>query len=252
MFAGIGFYRLVVDPRDGRRLIVATTGGAAVSADGGATWSLLHQGPTWDVSLAYLGDVAEILLAAPDGLFSARGGGAPVSVDVPDLQALDPDRERMAVAHVPSDPGQAFVFAANRRAKRACGIAPPRMEPTNPSSCPPSRSADYVEQRAQCRAGRSYDWHVSVPPAGRRTSSIVGAIELLKGVRGGGGWQWSDISSRIDQGDSIHPDQHTMAFDAHDPNVIYAGNDGGIFRSPDGGESWQSLNAASRSARSST
>ena len=65
----------------------------------------------------------------------------------------------------------------------------------------------------------------------------------MKGVRGGGGWQWSDISSRIDQGDSIHPDQHTMAFDAQDPNVIYAGNDGGIFRSPDGGGSWQSLNA---------
>ena len=64
----------------------------------------------------------------------------------------------------------------------------------------------------------------------------------MKGVRTHGDWEWSDLSSRIGQGDSIHPDQHTMAFDS-DPNVIYAGNDGGIFRSPDGGVSWESLNA---------
>src|SRR5204863_3626627 len=41
VFAGIGFYRLVVDPRNPQRLLVATTGGAAVPPDGGASWSLL-------------------------------------------------------------------------------------------------------------------------------------------------------------------------------------------------------------------
>jgi photosystem II stability/assembly factor-like uncharacterized protein len=43
-------------------------------------------------------------------------------------------------------------------------------------------------------------------------------------------------------GDSIHPDQHAIAFDPLDPNIIYAGNDGGIFRSLDAGTTWQSLN----------
>ena len=37
VFAGIGFYRLVVDPQDGNRLLVATTGGAAVTPDAGAS-----------------------------------------------------------------------------------------------------------------------------------------------------------------------------------------------------------------------
>src|SRR5436190_4401846 len=80
VFADIGFYRLVVDPRDSQRLIVATTGGAAVSPDAAGSWSLLHQGLTWDVSIAYHGDEAEILLAAPDGLFSALGAGAPTKI----------------------------------------------------------------------------------------------------------------------------------------------------------------------------
>ena len=191
------------------------------------------------MSLAYLGDVAEILLAAPDGLFSASGGGAPARVDVPGLQALDPDRERMAVVHVPSDPGQAFVFAATQgeahlRHRTAADGTYEAVE------LPSFAVGDYVENVLNVGQGSAH-WHVSVPPAGEDTV-YLGAIELVKGVQGGGGWQWSDISSRIDQGDSIHPGQHTMAFDAQDPNVIYAGNDGGIFRSPDGGESWQSLN----------
>ncbi len=119
LFARVGFYRLVVDPRDHRRLLAATTGGAAVSQDGGTSWSLLHDGMTWDVSLAYHGEDPEVLLAAPDGLFAERGGGGFARVDLPGLPPLlDQDTERMAVTHVPSDPGQAFVFAAAQG--RAC------------------------------------------------------------------------------------------------------------------------------------
>jgi photosystem II stability/assembly factor-like uncharacterized protein len=239
VFAGIGFYRLVVDPRDGQRLIAATTGGAAVSADGGAGWSLLHHGVTWDVSLAYHGDEAEILLAAPDGLFSARGQGAPAQVQIPDLGALDADRERMAVAHVPSDPAQAFVFAASQGEAllwhRTAEEGP--YEPIQLPSFPVGEYVDNVLDVGQA----AYDWHVSVPPVGDDTV-YLGAIELVKGLRAAGQWDWTDISSRIGEGDSIHPDQHTLAFATQDASILYAGNDGGIFRSPDGGDSWQSLN----------
>ena len=49
------------------------------------------------------------------------------------------------------------------------------------------------------------------------------------------------ISSRSN-GDSIHPDQHYLGFDFADPRIVYACNDGGVFRSPDNGDHWQSLN----------
>jgi photosystem II stability/assembly factor-like uncharacterized protein len=239
VFADVGFYRLVVDPRDGQRLIVATTGGAAVSTDGGGTWSLLHEGVTWDVSLAYRGDEPEILLAAPDGLFAATGGGAPAQVDLPGLGAIDPDRERMAVAHVPSDPGQAFVFAATQAEARLWRRAG-ADEPFAAIELPSIEIPPYVDN-AFGVGQASYDWHLSIP-SGSDTVIYVGTTELMKGERDGDDWSWSDISSRLDAGDSIHPDQHTMAFDAQNPDVIYAGNDGGIFRSPDAGTSWESLN----------
>ena len=45
-------------------------------------------------------------------------------------------------------------------------------------------------------------------------------------------WIFRDI------GKSIHPDNHTIAFDPKNNFVIYVGNDGGIYKSNDGGETW--------------
>lgn len=239
VFADIGFYRIVVDPRDGRRLFVATTGGAAVSPDGGTRWGLLYPGETWDVSLAYPGDEPEILLATPDGLLVWTGGGNLDRIPIP-FPWLPGAPQRMAVTHVPSDPGQAFVFAADdRRAylwHRAAADGPFRAVALSAFPIPP-----YVDDILDVDQA-FYDWYVAVPP-GSADVVYLGAKELVKGERTGATWQWSDISSREEHGDSIHPDQHAMAFDPRNPSIVYAGNDGGIFRSPDGGASWQSLNA---------
>ena len=169
VLADIGFYRLVVDPRDGQRLIAATTGGGVVSPDGGTSWSLLHEGLTWDVSLAYHGDEEEILLAAPDGLFSARGGSAPAGVDLSGLEALDPDRERMAVAHVPSDPGQAYAFAATQGEARLWHRADADGS-FDPIELPSFPVGEYIENVLDVGQG-SYDWHLSLPPRGTTPST---------------------------------------------------------------------------------
>jgi photosystem II stability/assembly factor-like uncharacterized protein len=232
VFAGVGFYRMVVD--DGR-MLVATTGGAALSTDGGATWSLLHSGMTWDVSSAG----GEVLLTAPDGLFSWDGQHAPAAVAIAGLAALDPRRERMAVAHVPADPGQAFVFAASGGRAHLWHRAASGGQFTA-VALPSVRIPPYVDDILSVGQA-AYDWYVAAPPTGDDTV-YLGAIELVKGERAGGQWQFTDVSTRTDGGDSIHPDQHTMAFDPQDPSSVYAGNDGGIFRSTDGGASWESLN----------
>jgi photosystem II stability/assembly factor-like uncharacterized protein len=238
-FADAGFYRLVVDPRNGKRLFGATTAGAYVSTDAGTNWSPLHAALTWDISLAYHGDDSEVLIAAVDGLLVSGEGAAAARVALAGLQKLELG-ERMAVAHVPSDPSQAYVFAASRGAARLWHRASPEGS-FAPIELPTFGVPPYLRNVLDVGQA-SYDWHLSVPLAEDDTI-YLGAIELVKGVRTGDAWDWSDISSRVEPGDSIHPDQHTMAFDPQDPAVIYAGNDGGIFRSADAGQSWQSLNA---------
>jgi photosystem II stability/assembly factor-like uncharacterized protein len=256
-FLGHGFYRIVVDPRQGQRLIAATTNGAFVSDDGGQTWQVLHRRLTWDVSLAYQGDERELLIAAADGLLAATGTKPPAVVALVNLarpgrfadlsQVLDPARERLAVTHLPADPGQVFAFAAARgRAflwrRAAAGelfeSVPLASFPSVAIPPGPASQLDDVLDVGQA----SYDWFVAAPPEAPDVV-YLGSKELVRGRRDGGEWHWSDVSSRPGGGDSIHPDQHVLAFDVRMPGVIYAGNDGGIFRSPDAGDSWQPLNA---------
>ena len=45
-------------------------------------------------------------------------------------------------------------------------------------------------------------------------------------------WEFSDI------GTQFHPDNHAFAFDTKNPEIIYAGSDGGVYRSEDGGKNW--------------
>ncbi len=244
-FVGQGFYRLVVDPHNGARLLAATTGGAAVSTDSGESWTTLFPGRAWDISLADTepGGPAEreILVAKPEGLFGVGGAVAPGRRTLPGLPpSLDPEGERMAVVHVPVDPSQAFVFAAFG-GEAHLWHRPAGSQLFEPVPLPNLSEGENVPNVFSVEQA-SYDWYAAVPPNGDDIL-YLGAIELVKGERSGTGWNWSDISSRQQQGDSIHADQHAMAFDPRNSNTIYAGNDGGIFRSPDGGVSWQSLNA---------
>ena len=76
-----------------------------------------------------------------------------------------------------------------------------------------------------------YDWFAGVAP-NNPDVLYVGAINVHRGVRATNGtWTWKNIGAKI-SGDSVHPDQHAIAFSPTDPNVVYVGNDGGIYRSP--------------------
>jgi photosystem II stability/assembly factor-like uncharacterized protein len=237
IFTRFGFYKLVVD--GGGRLLVATTGGAAASSDGGANWELLHSGLTWDISLSHRhAGLDEILMATPDGLFRMETGQPAAQVAVPGLPALDARRERMAV-HV-SDSGEAYVFAATQGQARLWH-RPSAGGDWQPIDLPSFPLGELVENVLSVKQAR-YDWYVAAP-LDRDDIVYLGAIELVRGTRSNGQWEWTDISTRVDHGDSIHPDQHAMAFDPQQPDVLYAGSDGGIFRSPDRGDSWESLNA---------
>jgi hypothetical protein len=59
---------------------------------------------------------------------------------------------------------------------------------------------------------------------------------LIKTTNGGG------LFSHVDT--NLHADFHALAFAPGNPSVVYAGNDGGIFRSADAGSTWTSVNTA--------
>lgn len=90
---------------------------------------------------------------------------------------------------------------------------------------------------ASCNGQCWYNQHITVHPLGPDTV-YYGGLNLQKSVNGGA--TFASIGAAGNAG--IHVDQHAMAFDPTDHRIIYAGNDGGIYKSVNGGQSWTSLN----------
>ncbi len=233
-FAGRGFYDLTVDPLDGNHLLAATTAGLYESANGGTTWAQRRSQRTWDLSMhpAVAGDpnsTDEVFAACADGLYRSTDGGTTWAVVT--LPGAPAAYQRCEVCHAPSNGDIVYVFAAG-----STGAAFVWRRDTF------GGAFSAVTPPAALSTGQAwYDWFAAVAP-NNPDILYLGAIEVHKGVRSATGtWTWTTLSAQA-AGDSIHPDQHAIAFSPTDPNVIYIGNDGGIYRSPNGGTSWQSLN----------
>jgi len=57
-----------------------------------------------------------------------------------------------------------------------------------------------------------------------------------------GGATWQDITPATALNRAVHPDMHAIAFDPSNPDIVWVGTDGGIFRSSNGGQTWQQRN----------
>jgi len=224
-FVGQGFYDLVVDRTNRMHLLAGTTNGLYESANGGVTWTARRNARTWDLSMA----TGEVLAACPDGVFRSTNGGTTwAAVTLPG--APPGGFDRLAVSHAPSTPAVAYAFGASGTAgflwrRATAGGAWTAVTPP-----------------AGLSTGQAwYDWFLGVAPNNGNRIYVAG-IEVYRGELSGTTWTWVNISNKGATGDSIHPDQHAIAFDPVTPDTIYVGCDGGLFQSPNRGTNWTSLN----------
>jgi photosystem II stability/assembly factor-like uncharacterized protein len=225
-FLGVGFFDLVVDPKDPKTLYAATTAGFFKSVNGGASWSLKRPARCWDISVHPGGGLVELLAAFADGVFvSMDGGNTFAAVALPNPPSSP--WMRVAVDRVAAAPDVAYVFGAAGNSAylwRRSGAVWTKI-----SNLPASLSVNQAW----------YDWYVAAAPD-NPAQVFVGAIDALRGDLAGSKWTWTNITTQ--GGNSIHPDQHCLTFATNSSRVLYAGSDGGIFRSPDSGATWKPLN----------
>jgi photosystem II stability/assembly factor-like uncharacterized protein len=235
-FAGIGFYDLAVDPTNGQHLLAATSAGLFESADGGSTWTSRIGQAAYDLSIAppVGGAITEVLAGCSSGpQISTDGGTTWTSVA---LTGTPAQWIRIEVCHAPSDGRVAYIYAV--------GKGPLNTDPWQGfiwRRAAGSATWDVVPLPAGLNVNQGwYDWCAGVDPSNPDTL-YVGGVDLYRGDRTGNNWAWTNISAKAN-GDCIHPDQHHITFSPADSNVVYASCDGGIYRSPDRGVTWKSLN----------
>src|SRR5215216_2954860 len=220
---GAGFHDLLVDASDAERLLAATPTGLWASLDGGRGWARRLAGRSWSVSA---GAGGELLAGGESGPHRSEDGGATWR-RVP-LASAPAGFDRVAVAYGPG--GQvACVFAAGDGVGHLW-----RREDDGGEFDPVKPPADLDSRRA------GHSWSCAVD-AGDPEVVWLGAAGLHRGARGPDGrWSWVDLAARP-AGDSLPPGQHAVVFEPGNPQALYVANDGGLFRSPDGGRSWRSL-----------
>ncbi|HVE72172.1 MAG TPA: hypothetical protein VNI54_12455 [Thermoanaerobaculia bacterium] len=238
--------RMVVDPSDAGRLWVAQTSlqdaasgsvfssGLLRSDDDGFSWTTLFRGLVSDFAAAP-GSNSTFLLGVPRR--DSAGGGSGL------YRSTDAGQSWVAVV-----PGKGsfphFTFA---------------FSPASPSRVYLHSSMD-SKARIHVSNDGGMTWSEIAPtlPAGRSSFLVAHpsrSNEIYLGYPGGdlhtstdGGATWRNITTNrsaegeFDPASSLtHIDQHVLVFSPSDERVLYLGNDGGIYKSTDGGTTFTSL-----------
>lgn len=254
IFTRARFCRIVIDPTTPTTLFAATVtsavagkepvfeGGIYRSMDGGTSWSPMTNGlPSLLHGERGATDVI-IDPQSPQRVYAAIFGKGIYRTD--DAGAANPawtqltgglpagGFSRIALGIAPSSPQTLYALIAD--AAHPNYYINQFYRSTDGGNTWSSISLPVAADGSSRLGGQGkYNLHVAVDPT---TPDIVylSAISLWKAIyhRGTGAWTLSDI------GRAIHADHHAFAFDPVDSLHNYAGSDGGIYTSNDGGITW--------------
>jgi hypothetical protein len=250
-FNGASFYRIVIDTFNSLIIFAATSYGLYRSIDGGENWTKMKIGTGQNDDLMKVTDVV-INPKNPNVVYAAIGGrGLYRSENANEhdprwkgliLDDIDPNNigttkivSRISLDISRTDPNILYVLAASgERVDRFYKIVDKGSEISWQRITLPgeeTKSSPWIKDSIGEQG--TYDLNVAIDPNDPDIVYLSG-ISLWKAVRN----PKMDTWGIEDIGKPIHPDQHAFAFDPEYSFIIYAGNDGGLYKSTSGGQIW--------------
>ena len=231
-FTGAAFYRIAVHPTDPDVLFGATTYGLMRSQDGGTTWTAITSGlPALSTSVIWCTDVVYDPTNANrawcafwrKGIYRTDNANAATPAWTKLNTGLPRSGiSRIALAVAPSNHDAIFALIAGDPVDKA----PPKGVYGSIDG-----GDTWSTITTSLTIVGSYTLNIAVDVSTPDVLYVSG-LELYKCVQSDGAWIVTSVGTRI------HVDHH--AFASHPTNhlQIYAGTDGGIYQSADGGSNW--------------
>jgi photosystem II stability/assembly factor-like uncharacterized protein len=219
-------------------LIAASNVAVFRSPDGGSTWSVALSGATASV-VAHPTVVGTVFAGNSDnftpgrrGLYKSTDNGANWTM-LPVLPGVNADDlDRIELATTPAAPN--LVYAAVGNGAGGFGGLFVWDDVAGTWTRLAATGLNSGVYRDDIGSQSWYDLAIAVDP---RSASRV----YLAGIRG---FRSDDGGASFrPMGGEVHVDWHSIAIDPRNPDILYAGTDGGVFVSTDNGVNWVSRNA---------
>ena len=235
---------LLLHPSNPNIIFAATTMGLYRSDNAGASWNLItsEQEKCYDIAFRP-GSSSIIYLSTANHFYQSTDGGA--SWGQPRLRISNSKRTQIAVT--PDNPGYVALVSSHENSSFN-GFFESNNSGRSWREKYGRQGKNLLEWRSDGRDRNigqgNYDLCIAISPTDYRTV-FIGGVNLWKTTNGGSNWTvtnfWTDFS-----GDGYNPGVATVHADKHvlvwqDNNTLFEGNDGGIYKTTNGGNSWTDL-----------
>ncbi len=215
------------------KLYAGTTKGLRYSVDGGANW----------LNPTSLQTACKDVEAGTDGsIYASIGNKMYVSNDgtnftLKTLPSATAGMTNLQIATAPSDPNVVYCIGA-KSTFSVMGVWKSE-DKGNTFTLLPNSTGGTVFQILGNQG--DYACAIGVDPA-NKDRVICGGLDLWSYTPSGGwnqisAWNYAPYSQYYN-----HADHHQVVFDTERPNIVYFTNDGGVFKSADGGETFAAIN----------
>ena len=224
--------RMLQHPTNPQLIYAATNNGIFKTIDAGANWEQIKSGGSKDIIFKP---------GNPEIIYAVKGGEFYKSTDAGDnwehITNGLVSGERAAIAVTPANPE--VVYLIQTQSSSFKGL----YKSVNSGQSFTEQSTSPNIMSWGCDGGDGgqawYDLDIAADPNDENTI-FAGGVNCFMSTDGGISW---DISSQW-WGDcgvpSVHADLHVLEYNPLNDR-LYAGNDGGIYYSPDGGSSWPEI-----------
>jgi hypothetical protein len=222
-------FKMLVDP--------ATAGSTTSTVVFAASWTGLYRsansGGSWTNVLAHT--ASDVVASPTPGEFYAAvwGGGVYKSIDagltwtkLAGFPATNLGRISLAVPS--AAPVVVYATVANSSSGSLLGVSRSSDGGTTWTTIPATG--------ASCSGQCWYDMYLAIDPS-NPNSLWFGGLYLYQSSNSGA--SFADVTTA---GTTVHVDHHAIAFDPQTPTTVYSANDGGVWRSLNGGTTWSTLN----------
>lgn len=236
-------YRILVHPSNSSVLLISTSQGVFKSTDAGNSWVLKSisssrfrdmQFKPDDPSIIYAGRVpgsATYVYKSTNTGESFSAVALPTAVDY---------GSQIRLAVTPADPNVVYVYCEDGQVYKSTNAGASYFHVNTNTGV---NMLGYYSDGQGFDSQASYDLCLACSPT---NANIVfaGGITTWKSTDGGITWSNSNMWTsstfyNFHNSPEVHADKHILAF--QNGNVLFEGNDGGIYKTTDGGSAWTDL-----------